>query len=45
MSPVLLVAGLAAVTGGLLLVALVVLPSGPARVPLSRLDPSVVPPS
>jgi tight adherence protein B len=45
MSPALLVAGLAAVTGALLLVALVVLPSGPARVPLSRLDPSVAPPS
>jgi tight adherence protein B len=45
MSPVLLVAGLAAVTAALLLVAFVVLPSGPARVPLSRLDPSVAPSS
>jgi tight adherence protein B len=40
----LLVVGLAAVTGALLLVALVVLPA-PARVPLSRLDPSLAPPS
>ncbi|MGY1761774.1 type II secretion system F family protein [Geodermatophilus sp. SYSU D00779] len=36
-----LVAGLLAVTGALLLLALVVLPAGPRRVPLSRLDPAV----
>jgi tight adherence protein B len=41
----LLVLGMAAVLGALLLVALVVLPAGPARVPLSRLDPSVAPPA
>jgi tight adherence protein B len=35
--------GVAAVLAALLLVALVVLPAGPGRVPLSRLDPSVVP--
>ena len=40
---VLLVAGLAAVAGGLLVLALVVVPAGPARVPLSRLDPTVAP--
>jgi tight adherence protein B len=45
MSPALLLAGLVAVTGALLLVALVVLPAGPRRVPLARLDPSVAPPS
>jgi len=45
MSPVLLVAGLLAVTGALLLVALVVVPAGPRRVSLARLDPSVAPPS
>jgi len=35
--------GVAAVLAALLLVALVVLPAGPGRVPLSRLDPSVAP--
>jgi tight adherence protein B len=45
MSPLLLVVGLAAATAALLLLALAVLPAGPARVPLSRLDPSVVPPA
>ena len=45
MSPVLLVVGLAAATAALLLLALAVLPAGPGRVPLSRLDPSVVPPT
>jgi tight adherence protein B len=41
----LLVAGLLAVTGALLLLALVVLPAGPRRVPLSRLDPAVARPA
>jgi tight adherence protein B len=45
MSPVLLVVGLAAATAALLLLALAVLPAGPGRVPLSRLDPSVAPPA
>ncbi len=45
MSPLLLAAGLLAVTGALLLLALGVLPAGPRRVPLSRLDPAVAPPS
>ncbi|MFL6094746.1 MAG: type II secretion system F family protein [Blastococcus sp.] len=40
---VLLVGGLATVAGGLLVLALVVIPAGPARVPLSRLDPTVAP--
>jgi tight adherence protein B len=35
--------GVAAVAAALLLLTLVVLPAGPGRVPLSRLDPSVVP--
>jgi tight adherence protein B len=39
------VAGLLAVTGALLMLALVVLPAGPRRVPLSRLDPTVAPPA
>jgi tight adherence protein B len=44
MSPVLLVVvGVAAVAVALLLLVLVVLPAGPGRVPLSRLDPSVAP--
>jgi tight adherence protein B len=43
MSPVLFVAGIAAVAAALLVLALVVLPGGPARVPLSRLDPTVAP--
>jgi tight adherence protein B len=42
-TPVLLVVGLAAVAAAVLLLALVVLPAGPARVPLSRLDPTVAP--
>jgi tight adherence protein B len=45
MSALLPVAGLLAVTGALLLLALVVLPAGPRRVPLSRLDPAVAPPA
>ena len=40
----LLVIGLAAVVGALLLLTLVVLPA-PARVPLARLDPALAPPS
>ena len=40
---VLLVAGVAAFAAGLLVLALVVVPPGPARVPLNRLDPTVVP--
>ncbi|MGY1615544.1 type II secretion system F family protein [Geodermatophilus sp. SYSU D00691] len=40
-----LVLGVAAVLAALLLLALVVLPAGPARVPLSRLDPALAPPS
>jgi tight adherence protein B len=40
---VLLVAGMGAVAAALLLLALVVIPPGRSRVPLSRLDPSVVP--
>jgi tight adherence protein B len=39
----LLVVGLASLTVGLLVLALVVVPAGPARVPLSRLDPTVAP--
>ena len=45
MSPVLLVLGLAALAAALLVLALVVLSAGPSRVPLSRLDPTVAPPS
>ncbi|NEK60445.1 type II secretion system protein F [Geodermatophilus sabuli] len=45
MSSALLLSGLLAVTGGLLVLALVVLPAGHRRVPLSRLDPSVAPPT
>jgi tight adherence protein B len=41
----LLAAGLAAVVGALLLLLLVVVPTGPGRVPLSRLDPTVAPPA
>ena len=41
----LLVVGLAAVAVALLLLALVVLPAGPGRVALSRLDPTVAPPT
>ena len=40
MSPVLLVVGVVAVAAALLVLALVVLPAGPPRVPLDRLDPS-----
>jgi tight adherence protein B len=43
MTPALLAVGLAAFATGLLLLALVVLPGGPSRVPLSRLDPTVAP--
>jgi tight adherence protein B len=39
----LLVVGVAAVAAGLLVFALVVVPAGRSRVPLSRLDPTVVP--
>jgi tight adherence protein B len=39
----LLVLGLGALAAGLLILALVVLPGGPTRVPLSRLDPTVAP--
>ncbi len=45
MSPTLFLLGAVAVAVALLLLALVVLPAGPTRVPLSRLDPSVGPPS
>jgi tight adherence protein B len=45
MTPVLLVGGLGLLAAGLLLVALVVVPAGPPRVPLSRLDPTVAPQS
>jgi tight adherence protein B len=45
MSPALMVLGLVAVATALLLLALVVLPAGPGRVPLSRLDPSAAPSS
>jgi tight adherence protein B len=41
----LLIAGLGAVAAGVLLLVLVVLPAGPERVPLSRLDPSSAPSS
>jgi tight adherence protein B len=41
----LLAAGLAAVVGALLLLAFLVVPAGPGRVPLSRLDPAVAPPT
>ncbi|WP_448613311.1 type II secretion system F family protein [Modestobacter sp. URMC 112] len=44
-SAALLLLGVAAVLAALLLVTLVVLPGGPARVPLSRLDPASAPPS
>jgi tight adherence protein B len=40
-----LVAGLAAVAAALLILTLAVLPAGPGRVPLSRLDPTVAPPT
>jgi tight adherence protein B len=41
----LLLGGLSAVAAGLLVLALVVVPAGPPRVPLSRLDPTVGPES
>jgi tight adherence protein B len=44
MAPLLLL-GLAALAVALLLLALVVLPGGPGRVPLARLDPTVAPPT
>jgi tight adherence protein B len=44
-SSALLLVGVAAVLAALLLVTLVVLPAGPARVPLSRLDPATAPPT
>ena len=45
MSPMLLVVGVLAVAAALLVLAFVVLPAGPMRVPLNRLDPSVAPPA
>src|SRR5688500_13956430 len=39
----LLAVGVAAIAAALLVLALVVLPAGPGRVPLNRLDPSFVP--
>ncbi|MCF6734415.1 type II secretion system F family protein [Blastococcus sp. KM273129] len=45
MSGVLLVAGVGAIAAALLILAFVVVPAGPARVPLTRLDPSVAPPA
>lgn len=45
MSPVLLALGTGAFAAAALIVALVVLPAGPSRVPLSRLDPSLAPPT
>jgi tight adherence protein B len=43
MSAVLLVVGVVAIAAALLVLALVVLPAGRSRVPLSRLDPSAAP--
>ena len=43
-SPVLLVVGVVAIAAALLVLALVVLPAGPSRVPLNRLNPSSAPP-
>jgi tight adherence protein B len=45
MSPLLLVLGVLAIAGALMLLALVVLPAGRGRVPLHRLDPTVAPAS
>jgi tight adherence protein B len=42
-SPVLLLLGVVAIATALLVLALVVLPAGPSRVPLNRLDPSAAP--
>ncbi|MGY1730589.1 type II secretion system F family protein [Geodermatophilus sp. SYSU D01045] len=44
MSPALLLLGLALVAGGLAVLALGVVPAGPRRVPLARLDPTIAPP-
>ncbi|RFU19044.1 type II secretion system F family protein [Geodermatophilus marinus] len=44
MSPALLLLGLLLVAGGLAVLALGVVPAGPRRVPLARLDPSIAPP-
>jgi tight adherence protein B len=43
MSPALLVVGVVAIAAALLVLVLVVLPAGPSRVPMSRLDPSAAP--
>jgi tight adherence protein B len=43
MSPALLLLGVVAIAAALLVLALVVLPAGPSRVSLSRLDPTAVP--
>ncbi|SEL46302.1 tight adherence protein B [Blastococcus sp. DSM 46786] len=45
MSAAFLALGVGAIAAALLVLALVVLPAGPARVPLARLDPSVAPPT
>ncbi|MGY2129223.1 type II secretion system F family protein [Blastococcus sp. SYSU DS0617] len=45
MSTVLLALGTGAFAAAALIVTLVVLPAGPSRVPLSRLDPSMAPPT
>jgi hypothetical protein len=45
MSPVLLAVGVVAIGVALLVLAFVVLPAGPSRVPLSRLDPTAAPTS
>jgi tight adherence protein B len=45
MSDLLLVGGVVAVGAALLVLALVVVPGGPGRVPLARLDPTVAPPT
>jgi tight adherence protein B len=44
MSPALLVVGVVAVTGALVLFVLAVVPAGPRQVPLRRLDPTTPPP-
>jgi tight adherence protein B len=43
MSPALLLLGVVAIAAALLMLALVVVPAGPSRVPLSRLDPTAAP--
>ncbi|WP_346622848.1 type II secretion system F family protein [Blastococcus montanus] len=45
MPATLLLLGVGAISAALLILALVVLPGGPSRVPLARLDPSVAPPA